>query len=63
MFYAEMWHYRAIQGQVDDQDVYCRFGLKWCSSTNDFVVDSCGCQAIVKYGKSGECLIFKFKNM
>jgi len=43
--------YRAIQGQVDDQDVYCRFGLKWSSAKNDFVVDSLGCQAVIKYGK------------
>jgi len=44
-------NYRAIQGQVDDQDVYCRFGLKWSSTENDFVVDSLGCQAVMKYGK------------
>jgi len=44
-------NYRAIQSQVDDQDVYCRFGLKWSSTDNDFVVDLFGCQAVVKYGK------------
>jgi len=42
---------RAIQSQVQDQDVYCRFGLKWSSTEDEFVVDSLGCQAIVKYGK------------
>jgi len=42
---------RAIQGQVDDQDVYCRFGLKQSTAEDEFVVDSSGCQAIVKYGK------------
>jgi len=42
---------RAIQSQVDDQDVYCTFGLKWYSDNNEFVVDSMGCQTIIKYGE------------
>lgn len=49
--------HRAIQGQVDDQDVYCRFGLKWSATEDDFVVDSLGCQASVKYGMVMERLL------
>jgi len=48
---------RSVQSQVDDQDVYCRFGLKWSSTDNEFVVDSLGCQAVVKYGKYTTALI------
>ena len=43
--------FRAVQGQVDDQDVYCRFGLKLCGNGDELIVDPDGCQAIVKYGK------------
>jgi len=55
---ANVCHCRAIQGQVDDQDVYCRFGIKWSSTDDDFVVDTLACQAVVKYGNFIKCFLF-----
>jgi len=48
---------------VDDQDVYCRFGLKQGSTADEFVVDPLGCQAIVKYGKLRKTLFASKKTV
>jgi len=43
---------------VDDQDVYCRFGLKWSITEKDFVIDSSGCPVIIKYGNVRKYWLF-----
>jgi len=42
---------RAIEGEVADQDVYCRFGLQWSDEAKDFITDPTGCASTIKYGK------------
>ena len=45
---------RAIQSQIEELAIYCRYGLKRSESDSNFVVDDEGCCETVRFGRRDE---------